>query len=273
LNEWQLVGTTLPTWFALNPEDVVLCFDKPAHAKTAKMVKKVAKKHRWLEKTKILEVSRNPEYTFHQAWVRRSGFREATSDVILTGDIDQSVNSHCLKAIAMAGKNQVGLASLQKFYVPKNFTQFYRTMVGTSYRWLSVLSAGQRFTGFTGLYAFYRPFWMETEPEEETKRLVNPKQSFSGEVSVAPDTIVSGEDVFLRKKMATKYQIRNLPAVGAVSWRPDPVHYSYFAQRNRAIQSARLRRSVIGAFIYAVTRALPYYFPLFMQERSRLQKL
>lgn len=272
-NEWHLVSTTLPTWFSLKPIDVVLCFDKPAHAKTVKMVKAVAEEHDRMEQTKIIEVPKNPEYIFHQAWVRRTGFRQADCDIILTGDIDQSVNNNCLKAVALAGRNKIGLASMQKFYMPKNIMHFYRTIIGTGYRWLSHLSAGRSFSGFTGLYAFFRPYWIETEPEEEIKKLVNPKQSVSGDVLISSDTTVSGEDVFLRNKMATKYRIINLSTIGAVSWRPDPVHDSYFAQRNRAIQSARKERSIIGAFIYAVSRALPYYFPIFIKERSRVSKL
>ncbi len=267
-NEWFLIPTTLPTWFSLDPVDLVLCFDKPAHAKTVETVKAVTKKYNREEQTKIIEVARNPEYLFHQAWVRRSGFREATCDVILTGDIDQSVNQNCLKAVSLVGHNNIGLVSLQKFYMPKNIAQFYRTVVGTSFRLLSNLSAGHRFTGFTGLYAFYRPFWIETELEEEAKKIVSSKVWLSKENDTLPDMYVTGEDVFLRDKIATKYNVILLSTIGAVSWRPDPVHHSAFAKRNKAILASRKGRSTLGAFIYSVLNAYPDYFQIFIKERS-----
>ena len=151
-------------------------------------------------------------------------------------------------------------------------TQFYRTIVATGVRWQSHILRGRRFTGFTGLYAFHRPYWLETESEEQVQRLVNPK-TLPIEKRVSSSSItVSGEDVFLRDCMAAKYSIIILPDIGAISWRPDPIHDSTFALKDQATIAARSGRSLFGALVYAISQIHPDYLIYFLQERRTLHE-
>lgn len=71
------------------------------------------------------------------------------------------MNRNCLKAVHLVGRDRVGLASLRKFYIPYSAGDFYRATVAAGLRWVGRLTGGRRFTGFTGLYAFCRPYWRE----------------------------------------------------------------------------------------------------------------
>jgi len=50
-NEWEFLPRTLPSWYRLNPEEVILCFDKLGHGKTMRIAKAIAEKHGMLDST------------------------------------------------------------------------------------------------------------------------------------------------------------------------------------------------------------------------------
>ena len=77
-DEADLIPITLPSFYAVKPSEVVLCFDNPPHPKAFKVARRIAEKYKDTP-TKFVFVDRNPEYAFHQAWVRRKGFLEATN--------------------------------------------------------------------------------------------------------------------------------------------------------------------------------------------------
>ncbi len=258
-DEVDLIPRTLPSFYSVKPSEVVLCSDKPSPESIKKVVWKIASLFDAEDKTRILEVERNPEYAFHQAWVRRKGFLEATYERILTGDIDLIINKNVLKAIRLVGKGNTGLVSLSKFSYPTNSSDFWRLVVTTFLRKAvhGMLDPLIATTTFSGLYALWRPYWLDSEPEEEIKKLVNPKQRLRGEhVEAIAD--VTGEDTFLRDKMKDRYSCIYLRDIGAIDLRKGLENVPY-CQYMKGKYFANSKRPLLISLGRAILRAQPYY--------------
>ena len=276
-DEKHLIPRTLPSYYEVNPDEVVLCFDKPPPKDTLKVAKKVIEACNAEEITKIIEVERSPEWAFHQANVRRTGFREATYDRILTTDIDLIINSNVLKAVNMIGKEDVGLVSCGKFRYPNNFVGFWRAMgynvLRKSFVFLKkVQMGGLKMSAFTGLYAMYRPYWFDSEDEEGIKRLVNPKQVFRGET--IPEGGVfwhAGEDTYLRDCMVKQHRVITLSDVGAICL-TDRLEDIPGVQFEIGRYNATRTRSMLGAIVHVVAYAHPHYFRGFIYEKQKATK-
>src|SRR2546428_11189755 len=104
---------------------------------------------------------------FHQAFVRRTGFKSARFDKILTGDIDVIVNENVVAAIRMVGKDNIGIVNLQK----EMRSGFFDVVQNSTRR---VIRALKKEAYFTGLYALYRTHRLETEDEESAKKIPHP---------------------------------------------------------------------------------------------------
>jgi len=276
-DEKHLISRTLPSHYEVNPSEVVLCFDKPAPKDTLKVAKKVIKAYNAEEITKIIEVERNPEWAFHQANVRRTGFKEATYDRILTTDIDLIINRNVLKAVNMVGKEDVGLVSCGKFRYPNNLVGFWRAIgynvLRKSFVFLKkAQTGGLKMTTFTGLYAIYRPYWLDSEDEEGIKRFVNPKQVFRGEVIPEGGVLWhAGEDTYLRDCMMKQHRVITLSNVGAVCL-TDALEDAPGVQFEIGRYNAIRARSMLGAIVHVVTYAHPHYFRGFIYEKQKATK-
>jgi len=198
-NEVDLITKTVPSFYAVNPSEVVLCFDNPPHKGAYEIAKKIADKHKNIS-TKFLLVDRNPDFAFHQSWVRRKGFLEAKYDRILTSDIDLIINKKVLKAIELVGKNNTGLVSFSKRYPYQGIQKIWRNITQEIVR---IFYPGR----FSGLYAIWRPYWLDSE-DEDIKKLQNPKQGSLGDVR-------TGEDTYLRDCMIKEHRVVYLKDVGA----------------------------------------------------------
>lgn len=205
----------LPSWCRLNPDEIILCVDNPVSEK----VREIAETIGATEKTEIeiLEIARNPDYRFHQAWARRKGFLAAKNDVILTGDIDLTVFNSCLKAVELAGKNSVGLVSLMKIRKPKGIFGLLRSFMDRYVRKLihhtPSFSSQEKGGYFTGLYVLFRPFWIDSE-DEGIKALEDPKTA-----PIIVDVQYGGyigEDTYLKNCMEQKYRCLFLSIKGAI---------------------------------------------------------
>lgn len=121
-------------------------------------------------------------------WVRRKGFLEAENDVILTSDDDLLLNGNCHIAVSKVGDG-VGLCSMSKYWRPQSIAGFYRSM--------AQITASRVWPGrFTGLYAIYRPHWLETNDLETAKNIWSVKR---GKIRYRGASV--GEDTWLCNRM------------------------------------------------------------------------
>jgi hypothetical protein len=203
----------------------------------------------------MLEVGLNPEFRFHQAWVRREGFRAAENERILTVDVDLIINANVLKAVNLVGCNDVGLVSCSKFHPVGGLFGLWRAAGEQIVRWFV------RVNNFTGLYCMWRPFWLDSE-DERIKELANARTASGPFVSV-------GEDTFLLNCMQAKHRVIFLPDIGAYCMTPymeDLRHIQF--ERGRYLQTQRRKflRLLIQSILTARFGQVQGYL---YQKRSR----
>jgi glycosyltransferase involved in cell wall biosynthesis len=187
-DEVNLITRTLPSFYSVDPDEVILCLDKPAPRNVTLAIESIAERLGKSEITRILEVERNPSYRFHQAWVRRSGFRAARNDAILTSDIDIVLDPR-MKEYFQLLRGDVKLVSFAKFAKAWHILMAY-------------LIQKFRKKSFTGLYLFSKVAWLSTEDEASLK------------------TISRGEDTHLYNAMVKKRRVNFVRNVKNVLLRP-----------------------------------------------------
>ena len=202
----ELVPKTLPSWLSLGSTDVVICVDDPASKELLGAIERVVNGD---GSVRVVQIPANPAWEFRHAFTRREGFRAAKFDRILTGDIDIVVNRSCLRAVEMVGTDGVGLVSLGKRRGGGTLGEVVRN---SSKRFARLV---RNRTFFTGLYALYRPYWLDSEDQDRLRGVQHPhKQDPS-----AAGAIYLGEDVILRNAMMTKHKVVYLPDVGGTDLR------------------------------------------------------
>jgi len=267
-DEVRLMKRTLPTYYSVEPNEVLICTDKPVLKKVKYAVNRIAKLHHAEHITKIVEVERDPEWYYHQAHVRRAGFHEAKYDKILTGDIDLLINKKVHKALNIVGRNNVGLASLSKFRKPRDLLSLWSFLMTTLIQSLyKILGSNKGSPGFSGLYAIWRPYWLKSELEEEVKRLLNPKQLYTGEIrKLKYASAITGEDSFLRDCIKKKYKVRYLDDIGAIDLGVVPISQPHLMFR-RGQNTAKHGGSLIICIGRSLLRVQPFYLMGYLYER------
>ena len=237
-DEANLVVRTLPSFYSVDPDEVIVCLDKPAPSNVVAVIEKVVKKLGKTKITRILEVERNPRYRFHQAWVRRSGFRAARNDAILTSDIDIVLDPK-LKEYFQLLRGDVKLVSFAKFS-----TTWHGALAYLIHRIYTQES-------FTGLYLFSRAAWLQTEDEEKVRQI--------------PRT----EDTHLHDSLVRKYRSIFVPNVKNVVIRPkESNRYKFLMGWNRWRRRTPLWRAVFSGLLYY----RPYMIIGYLDARSRHAK-
>ncbi len=124
-------------------------------------------------------------------------------------------------------------------------------------------------TTFTGLYAFWKPYWLDSEPIKEIKRLVNPKQFWRGEnPDIRQASAISGEDAFLLKCMIKKHKCIYLRDIGCVDLGVSTEKLPY-VQYMIGQHFARQDRSIIVSLGRTFLRAQPHYLQGYLMERRK----
>jgi len=242
---------------------VLLCIDDDSSDRFVSSLKSLYDEikigHNDASPLKIVKVEKRGDYSFHQAWVRRKGFLEAKNDVILTGDIDLHINKCVLNAVDIVGKDGIGLASVQKFPLQSNLKASLSTIWRLVYQ---VFIRSTYFGVFTGLYAVYRPYWLETE-DDQIKSLQNVKYAgIKGSLL--------GEDTYLRDCMERKYKCVYLRCVGAIDFGialHDNASMQFAMGRFYFHQRKHLWQVLAAAFIYYHPDSIVGYF--YERERAR----
>lgn len=191
-----LVPRVLPSWLALGAADVVLAVDEPASGALRVAIEAASGGN---PAVRILEVPEDRSWGFRMALVRRRGLKAARFDRILTGDIDIVVNSQCLKALRIVGEDDVGMACLEKRRGGGTVGEVVRNVSK------KVVKVVRRRPFFTGLYALYRPYWLDSEVEEEAMSVPSP---------YAGGQEFLGEDVMMRNAVRRRHKVVYLPVVG-----------------------------------------------------------
>lgn len=230
-NELDLLKRTLPSWCQIRPTELILCFDKPAPQDCVAEAERIAGETR--TPLRIIEVERDTSYRFQQAHARRTGFNEAKNEIILTGDIDTVPQPQITTHIRKLSNDRIGLISFSKFSYPISFRYCVAWLIQKLYRHHS----------FTGLYAFRKAAWLETEDPESLKK------------------IERGEDTHLHEAVKRKYRTLFVRGIKNLTLRPkESARYQFMLGWNRwAIRHVPLVRVLISSMIYFRPRMLVGY--------------
>jgi len=204
-DEAKFLDRTLVSCYRIKPSEMILCFDDPPHKNSYEKAKEISEKYKDTP-TVFLRVKKNPNIKYHKAWVRRKGFMKATYNRILRVDADLLINKNVLKAIRIVGKNKIGLASCMYFHSLKGLG-LYRA---------AVLLFKIRKYGpfFKGLYALWKPFWLECESEELLRKVQDPRNK-----KITTFACLLGEDSFLRNCIKSRYRCVYLNCIGGYNLR------------------------------------------------------
>ena len=192
----------------MGPGEVLLCLDDPPHKRTFQEAERIATECGWADRTKIVTVAKNPKYRFHQAWVRRQGFLRAKHDRILSVDADLIINRNVLRAVSRVGKDDVGFVSCTTLHSIGGVLGLWRAAVHR-------IASHLRPPALAGLYAIWRPFWLDSE-DEGISRLADPRTA-----GAKGGLALIGEDTYLHNCMSMKHRCIRLADIGAYSLRDD----------------------------------------------------
>lgn len=200
-----LIGRTLPSWLGVSNDEVIIVIDEDAPQSLASQITNVGERAASRTPLRVVKASRTHSWRFHQAYVRRVGFREARNDLIVTGDIDLIVRRNLGEILRGPGEDNVGLTSCIRLVAPNSPARVLRSV---SYLVKQKLMPPL----FSGLYAFWRPYWIETE-DSGIERLGNARIN---EYATAGLGLV-GEDTYLFACMKRRYRCLHRNAVGGIS--------------------------------------------------------
>lgn len=180
-NEEKYLPYSLPSVYKLDPDEVILLFDRCTD-NSLRLSKKIARTMNSLQKTEFYEMNDpSPDWKSRIAFLRNYAYNLVKNDVIITTDADMIIDSSIKNYLIKIGSNNVAMVSFGFLDHPYTFQTFSR-------RFISFISP---FTGFAGFYAFSKRAWLETEDLESEKR------------------IPSAEDTHLRMSILKKYQIKH----------------------------------------------------------------
>lgn len=181
-NEYDMLRYSLEPMFALEPDEIIILFDRCTD-RSKELVEAVTKKVKYAGNLKLININDlPPDWKYHVAKLYRDGFTIARNDVILTmaGDVilDKRITNY-IKEIENTNTKFISFGS--KFY-PASMVYFTKRLIS--------LVFPER--GFGGIFLFSKKAWMETEDQDEVKKL--PK----------------GQDTFLQMSIKKKYSVRHV---------------------------------------------------------------
>jgi len=248
-SEYALLRDTLRACYRICPDEVLLCFDEPPHAATLEEARRLIRREGWEESTRIITVPRNLEYRCHQAWVRREGFRKAKNDRILTVDADIVINKNVGRALSLVGADNVGMISCLTLHSFRGLLGPWRIMAHTIANHLCP-------PGLTGLYALWRPYWLDSE-DDGIKEIEDPHSE-----SAIGGMVLVGEDTYLYTCMIRKHSCMRLPVIGGRCLRDDcndNNHVQFELGRYYFEEKVAANRVLLRSVVFARPRMISGY--------------
>jgi glycosyltransferase involved in cell wall biosynthesis len=161
-NEAEYLLYSLPTIYRLDPDEVILIFDRCTD-NSRKVAKEISRELGFAHITRFIELNGpSPAWAFRKAFLRRYGYRLARNDVILNVDADLYLDPSIKNHIQSVGLDGVGIVSFGYLDMPYSFRSFIKR----------IITYLVPFKGFSGLFAFSKRAWLNTESEESARRII-----------------------------------------------------------------------------------------------------
>jgi len=161
-NEAEYLPYSLPSIYHLDPDEVILIFDRCTDD-SKKVSEEIAREMGFAHRTEFINMNDpSPGWTFRKAFIRRYGYKLARNDVILNVDADMYLDSSIKEHIESVGKNTIGIVSFGYLDRPYSIRSFIKRIITSLFP----------FKGFSGLFAFSKRAWLNTESEESAKKII-----------------------------------------------------------------------------------------------------
>lgn len=180
-NEEMLLPYSLPSIYALHPDEVLLLLDRCTD--NSKRVCGAISSKYMESRTELIEVTDEivKGWKSRIAAIRRRAFSASKNDLILNTDADIVLDPKIAKYLDLI-EGHVALVKLGFFDYPFNIQSFSKRIIS------SLTPSFDLFKGFAGLYAFSKKAWQECESQDLVRR-------------------TEAEDSFLQISIADKYGI------------------------------------------------------------------
>jgi glycosyltransferase involved in cell wall biosynthesis len=244
-NEQEFLPYSLPSIFYLKPDEVGLIFDRCTD-KSIEIAKKITEKFEYSKKTKFIELNNpSPDWKFRVAFLRRHAFKLAKNDVILNTDADTILDQKIIEYLHLVGKNGIALVSFSRTCYPLTFQNFIAKLVSSLIPKI----------GFTGIYAFSRKAWMETENQNAAKK------------------IMRAEDTHLHRAISKKYKTMFIKT-NTIHLRPEEKANRHFIRGVTCwtVKHDSIWTTIIRSLIYLRPLLLAGYLHARLQDSTSSKK-
>jgi len=181
-NEEKNLPYSLPRILDLEPDEIIIILDR-CNDKSKNVIQTIIKKNGYVKRIKLLvRNDQTPDWKYRVAYLFREGFKATENDSILTMAADIVLDPKIKLSFSELNKNNVKLISFGLKYHPMDIQYFLKRLV-------SFLFPSK---GFSGVFLFSKKAWLETENQNEVKK------------------ILKSQDTFLSNSIKRKYQTRHI---------------------------------------------------------------
>jgi len=240
-NEENNLLYSLPTLFSLNPDQIIIIFDRCSD-RSREIIESSSKMRGYKGNLLLVDVDEDfPDWRYRVARLFRMGFELSKNDTILTMAADIVLDLRIKDFVSAVQGGDVRLVSFGLKYYPVDLTYFVKRLV------TFVFPA----RGFSGVFLFSKKAWKETEDEEAVKRI--PK---------AQDTFLSSS---IKKRYATKHVWSNI------------IHLRHRKdardQYLRGVMAHRIsKKSLPVVFVSSVIYLSPFMLKGYIVDRERARR-
>lgn len=240
-NEEKLLLYSLPSILKLKPDEIILIFDRCTD-RSNDVAKKIAKMFGYFKRTKFIELNApSPEWKFRVAFLRRYGFKIAKNDIIFNTDADTILDEKIGPYLSLINKDSIALISFYRKTYPPTFQSFIAKLITTLIPKI----------GFTGIYAFYKKAWQETENQNSVRK------------------ILRGEDTHLFLSVSKKYRTKFIKT-NTIHLRPEEKASRHYI---KGIINWNIRRYPLWkAIFHSIIYLRPLFLAGYLYSRLKSQK-
>lgn len=235
-NEEELLPLSLPSVYNLDPEEVILLFDR-CNDGSFELAHKIAEACSSVDKTKFIKVNQPSDWKWRIGFLRRLGYRLAKNNIILTTDADMVLDVDIRRHLKLM--SQHALVTFEYISYPISVRNLLKRLCEKilPFSWLS------------GCYFFKKNAWQETEDLELVKK------------------IGQGEDTNLHLSILTKY---TSTAILTKTFHLRTLHATSY-ERGRT--HCKMKRSFLLTTLRAIALFEPSLIIGYLHEKWRTPKI
>jgi len=127
-NEQEYLPYSLPSIYKLEPNEVILLFDRCTD-ESMLIAKKITDKFRYTKKVKFISCDHPSNWESRVAWIRTLGYNLADNDIILRVDADAVLDPQIKNHLTLIGKNNTGMICFEYVNYPLSWRDIVEKLI------------------------------------------------------------------------------------------------------------------------------------------------